>query len=240
MRAQTPDGKDGKRAVADMLAAARRVYVEGPWLLRLIQRHRLRINPFGNLLKRVPQNSTVLDVGCGGGLFLVLLGSLGRLCPRAGSSVGFDMSAPAIEIARSAARAGGLDMLRFELLDSESAWPDGDADDGLFNVVSVICVIHHASPESWRGIFESALSRIRPGGLFLYMDMCKRPLWRSLMNRLHDLILARQWIHHLDIRDARKWCEDSGFSIVDEGVDRRLWYGREWLIARRESKCGEG
>ena len=228
-----------KETGKQMLSVAQRVYVDGPWILRLIQRHRLRINPFANLLERVPQASTVLDVGCGGGLFLVLLGSAGRLCARAGSSVGFDTSASAIEVARAAARRGGLDMLRFERLDPESAWPTGDADDGLFDVVSVICVIHHAPPEAWRGIFESALSRIRPGGLFLYMDMCKRPLWRSLMNRLHDLILARQWIHHLDIRDARKWCEDSNFSIEAEGVDKRLWYGREWLVARRAPKGGE-
>ena len=131
-------------------------------------------------------------------------------------------------------------MLRFERLDPESPWPAADANDGLFDAVSVICVIHHAPPESWRGIFQSALSQIRPGGLFLYMDMCKRPLWRPLMNRLHDLVLSRQWIHHLDIQDARKWRQDSGFSIEDEGVDRRLWYGREWLVARRAPTNGDG
>ena len=62
-----------------MLSTARRAYVEGPWLLRVIQRHQLRLNCFGGLLDKVPQDSTVLDVGCGGGLFLVLLGSQGRL-----------------------------------------------------------------------------------------------------------------------------------------------------------------
>lgn len=230
-----PDDKGNPNwSVADMLAAAQRAYVEGPFLIRMIQRHRPRINSFGGLLDRVPPDSAVLDVGCGGGLFLMMLGLSGKLHRRAGSSVGFDASARAVEVARAAARRSGMDMLRFERLDVDAPWPRGDSDDGLFDVVSAICVIHHAPPESWRGIFESALSRIRPGGLFLYMDMCKRPLWRSLANRMHDLILARQWIHHLDIRVAREWCEEAGFSIEAEGSDKRLWYGREWLVARRK------
>src|SRR5687767_5250391 len=62
----------------------------------ITQRFRPYICPFEELLPIVPTGSSVLDVGCGAGLFLGLLAVEGKIR----SGVGFDSAASAIRIAQ--------------------------------------------------------------------------------------------------------------------------------------------
>jgi 2-polyprenyl-3-methyl-5-hydroxy-6-metoxy-1,4-benzoquinol methylase len=90
---------------AEVAAVARSLYPEGPFLMRLMQRWRPYICPFGPLIDQVPADASVLDVGCGGGLFLGLL----RAGRRLREGLGFDASRPAIAIAQAMAARGGSD-----------------------------------------------------------------------------------------------------------------------------------
>lgn len=72
----------------ELSGIAQRVFRGGPSLLRRLQHYRPFICPFEDLLSIVPPGSSVLDVGCGGGLWLALLRETGRLS----RGVGFDSS----------------------------------------------------------------------------------------------------------------------------------------------------
>jgi ribosomal protein L11 methylase PrmA len=63
------------------------------------QRYRPYIFPFHLSLYHIPHGASVLDVGCGPGLFLLLLAKLGRIQ----SGVGFDIDHAAIQAAEEAA-----------------------------------------------------------------------------------------------------------------------------------------
>src|SRR5687767_1446958 len=105
---------------------ARSLYVGGPVLMRKLQHWRPYICPFERLVEHVPVGASVLDVGCGCGLFLGLLAASGRK-PR---GVGFDVSGGAIDVAQAMAeraKAHGAD-LRFERRDATAAWPAGRFD----------------------------------------------------------------------------------------------------------------
>jgi protein-L-isoaspartate O-methyltransferase len=59
---------------ADELALlAQQLYVGGPYLMRKMMHYRIRICPFECLVPHIPPRASVLDVGCGAGLFLALL-----------------------------------------------------------------------------------------------------------------------------------------------------------------------
>src|SRR5437763_328158 len=74
---------------------AKRLYNDGPWLRLKMAHWRIRICPFELLIPFVKPGASVLDLGCGNGLFLGLLaGTLPSINGR-----GYDSSLKAITTA---------------------------------------------------------------------------------------------------------------------------------------------
>jgi 2-polyprenyl-3-methyl-5-hydroxy-6-metoxy-1,4-benzoquinol methylase len=212
----------------DVGALARDLYRGGPPALRFLQHHRHRIAPVARLAELVPAGGEVLDAGCGGGLLLNVLAASGRLS----SGLGFDSAAPAIAIAESAAdrlrQRGAACVPRFECRPVEAGFPAGRWD-----TVLMVDVMHHVPPSAQEAAFREAASRVRAGGLLVYKDMCDAPAWRAGMNRLHDLVVARQWIHYAPIESVDRWASEAGLVAERAEWIPILWYGHELRAYRR-------
>jgi SAM-dependent methyltransferase len=205
-----------------MAGMARALYTEGSPVMRAMQHYRPYISPFGPLVEAVPQGSRVLDIGCGGGLFLGLLASTGRI--RQG--LGIDTSAPAIAVAQTMCqRLPAGHGLRFEARSASLPLPQEGHD-----VVTLLDVMHHIPPALQRHVLEKAIRSLGRGGRFIYKDMVLRPRWRAAANRLHDLLIARQWIHYLPLESAVAWARASGCRVVEQHRVDMLWYGHEWVV----------
>lgn len=205
---------------------AKDLYPEGPFLLRTMAHYRPYICPFDVMIDLVPKESEVLDIGCGVGLFLGLLDSAGLV--RTG--IGIDVSGPAIALGNRlpGALAGRLSFRRIDATDPPPAGP--------FDVVSMIDVAHHIPPTHQRGALEAAFDRVRPGGLFLYKDIGRRPVVHSLANRLHDLVIAREWIHYVGIDDVARWITAKGADCIAGSEFSRLWYPHELRCFRKTAE----
>jgi 2-polyprenyl-3-methyl-5-hydroxy-6-metoxy-1,4-benzoquinol methylase len=193
----------------------------------LLQRLRPLICPWEPLSEQVPKGSAVLDIGCGTGAFLLHLARCGLL--RFG--VGMDVSPRALVAARRAWRGNSRNsssQIEFVLHEEgRKKWqPEWD-------VVSMIDVLHHIPPDSQREFVMAALAAVRPGGLFLYKEMCSAPWWRAGMNRLHDLVVARQWIHYIKLEQVVAWTQAAGFTHEYSSQYTRLWYGHELNLFRK-------
>ena len=207
---------------AEVAALARDLYVKGPLVGRAMQHYRPYISPFELLLKAVPPGSRVLDIGCGGGLFLGLLAKTGRI--RRG--LGIDTSELAIAVASEmTARLPCGHGVRFEARSASLPLPAEG-----YDVVSLLDVMHHIPPAHQRLVLEQALDRVEPGGLFVYKDMVERPAWRALANRTHDLLIARQWIHYLPLEQAIQWAQAKGCTVLERRRVDMLWYGHELVV----------
>ena len=212
----------------DLSALYGRVFAALAAPKRTILKYRPFICPLDELLPYVPDGGSVLDVGCGCGLFLLALAHAGKRV----SGVGVDSAAPAVRAATVAARAAEIaasgSTLSFEIAPGPAAWPAAQ-----FDVVSLIDVLHHI-PAAGQGAFvDAAAARVRPGGVLIYKDMCRRPLWRSSANRLHDLLLARQWIHYRAIGEVMEWARAAGLAPQSRRDFVRLWYGHELCVFRK-------
>ena len=206
---------------AAVRADARALFPRGP----ILQRWRPWICPFAEIIAEVPPGSRVLDVGCGAGLLLGLLARSGRLA----SGVGFDASGAAIAAAQRMKEVlGDRAELEFTRRDAAVAWPEGR-----FDVVCLVDVLHHVPVASQRRVVAEAAGRVAAGGRLVYKDMCRRPRWRALANRTHDLLLARQWIHEAPIEDVDRWCAEAGLAVSRRERINMLWYGHDLLIAVR-------
>jgi cyclopropane fatty-acyl-phospholipid synthase-like methyltransferase len=153
---------------------------------------------------------------------LLLLARLGGIA----KGYGFDVSSPAILAAAAAAQRGGFsELLSFEQRAAELGMPEWEA-----TLVSAIDVLHHVPPENQRD-FVHALCDALPerGGRVIIKDMVTRPRWRAAMNRTHDLILAREWVHHVDPTTVESWAGGRGFMVTHRSHHNALWYGH-WLL----------
>lgn len=212
----------------ELARLARDLYVEGPYLMRKLMHYRIHICPFERLIRHVSPGNSVLDVGCGAGLFLALLaGTVPNL-----RAVGFDSSVPAIKTAllmEQRARAKGLNAeMSFARLATSEPWPSGE-----FDVVSLVDVMHHIPPAFQKGVFENAAGRVKPGGILLYKDMADRPAFHAGMNRLHDLVLARQWINYVPVARVDEWAQELSLVPGHKESISRLWYQHDLRIYRR-------
>jgi 2-polyprenyl-3-methyl-5-hydroxy-6-metoxy-1,4-benzoquinol methylase len=147
------------------------------------------------------------------------------------SALGFDYSESAIGLAKLMLGNMPAEMTKnidFELRNANQSWPEGD-----FDVVSMIDVMHHVNPAAQRKVFLEAVDHVAPGGLLLYKDMADRPFVFALANRVHDLIMARQWIYYVPISLIKMWAIEAGLYVVQESRCHMIWYAHEWMVFRK-------
>ena len=114
--------------------------------------------------------------------------------------------------------------LFFEHRDVVAGLPESE-----FDVVSMIDVVHHIAPRHQEQAIAEAWRRVRPGGLFLNKDMASKPWYCGFMNRVHDLVIAREWIHYYPISKVESIPRRAGGSIEHAGTARMWgWYQHEW------------
>jgi 2-polyprenyl-3-methyl-5-hydroxy-6-metoxy-1,4-benzoquinol methylase len=210
---------------AELCAGAKRLYTTGPRPLRLLQHYRPYVCPFGQLMSWVARGGTVLDVGCGGGLWLGLLAQRGHIS----RGLGFDAAAPVVDLARSMAEGAGLSStLEFLHLPVERPWPDER-----FDAVSIIDVLHHVPPAFQADVITTAAGKVRPGGRLIIKDIAPDDHVRALANRLHDLALARQWVRYITRDAVIAAATGAGLRLEHTRRVNTLWYGHDLCVFSR-------
>jgi 2-polyprenyl-3-methyl-5-hydroxy-6-metoxy-1,4-benzoquinol methylase len=176
----------------------------------------------------VPEDSDILDIGCGVGLLSMHLATMAK--PRRIS--GFDTNANAVAAANAAAarvRNATAVNMSFSTARNFSEWPTG-----LFDVVCMIDVAHHVPRELWNTLYLSVAARVRDGGLLLYKDMAADPWWCGLGNRLHDLILAQQWIDYCPLSFVRAVLASARMTPIHHDEWRKYWYMHQFTVFKKE------
>ncbi|MEO6092685.1 MAG: class I SAM-dependent methyltransferase [Novosphingobium sp.] len=192
-----------------------------------MQRYRPFICPFEDLIGEVPAGASMLDIGCGSGLFLGLLAASGHSFSGTGVDISRDGISLAEQMAGRLTASGSNADLRFIHLAAGNAWPSER-----FGVTAMIDVLHHVAPAEQEETIRRACRVTALGGTLLYKDMCGDSTWRAAANRLHDLILARQWIHYVPPARVEHWAREEGFELVLSQRSNRMWYGHDLRVFR--------
>jgi len=184
---------------------------------------RPHLYPVHEILKRVPHNAQVLDVWCGMGIMPVLL-SINATAKRI---VGFDTSAQALQIARSACYPPEAHV-EFHGAPPLVAWPSQT-----FDVVLCIDVLHHLPALAQRRFLAEITRLCAENGRVIFKDIAPSPWWKATANTLHDLIVSRQWAHYRTEATVREWFQYEGLNVVEQVRLVRLWYSHFLLVAHK-------
>ena len=176
-------------------------------------------------LAEVREGETVLDLGSGAGLDLLLAA---RLVGPRGRVIGVDMTPAMLERARSNAAAAGLDNVEVRAGLIEALPVEADSVD---RVISN-CVIN-LSPEKPR-VFAEIHRVLKPGGRFSIADIVAEPLpaWIAELADLYSACIAGA------IPEADYVAGLRNAGLVDVEVRDRLVYDRAQLLALLGSERG--
>lgn len=202
------------------------LYQEASLFSRLLIAARPIICPMIPLVNVVPAGSTILDIGCGNGLFLAWLTVNDKLVEGVGCDISHSALAGAQSMANNLHKIKGREILRFTYC--HDTLPSGQ-----YDVVSLIDVMHHIPQGSQCKLFLDASTHIRPGGIFVYKDMVMRPWWKAWGNRSHDFVLAQQWINYASIEDVKSWANEAGLILEHEQSYSKYFYGHELLVFKK-------
>lgn len=188
-----------------------------------ILRWRPYICPFEEVLQRIPRAETMLDMGCGVGAISVLAADLGLVQ----KVHGVETDDRAVELARKYAkpRAGEV---KFEMM-SAGVWPEAT-----YDVVAAVDVLHHVKPADQRQFIHQMAGAVKMGGRLIYKDISPNPAWKAGMNRIHDVLMANQWVNYQPERVVEKWLKEEGLLIKENVRLDRLWYSHYLLVADKQ------
>jgi 2-polyprenyl-3-methyl-5-hydroxy-6-metoxy-1,4-benzoquinol methylase len=209
---------------SEISSLADRLYAGEGLATRLLQHYRPFICPFDRMTELVPAGSHVLDVGCGTGLFLLLLQHRGKIA----SGVGIDAGGAAIASARRA--AGANPALRFEI--GRIPVPDFKPAEP-FDVVSMVDLLHHVPSAERANVILWAANLLKPGGILLIKDIAPGPWWMARASQVHDLLMARELVRFSTPEAIDGW---AGLAGCTKALYERvpiLCYAHEIHVYRR-------
>lgn len=194
-------------------------------LRQQLVRFRPAICPFDEIFKSIRSGVSAFDIGCGSGFMLFAIGRL--RAPQL--LVGVDANAALIS-ATTESLAKTLPGVPVKLMatPSFSDWPDVQ-----FDVVTLIDVLHHVPVQFQADFVRAAAARVAPGGVLIYKDMASKPLIYGFANRLHDLVLAKQWINYVPIDEVSKTLAESGFVESSRMEKKMFCYAHQMIVMTR-------
>ena len=156
----------------------------------------------------------VLEVGCGRGVGMEILLSLG-----AAHVTGFDLDSKMVALAQKRMAKYG-DRAQVFVGDAEAM----DAPDASFDAVVDYGIIHHIP--NWQQALKEIARVLTPGGVFYFEDLLKGLVSAWLVRDLFDHPLATQF----NGREFRAGLEAAGLRI------QKWWQWGEWGIMGHASK----
>lgn len=173
-----------------------------------VRKYILPINELLGVFKG-KQFDTCLDVGAGTGIFMELFYDNGVIKTGTGSEV---------------------DPSYFRKLNKDLEITSKEAiGEKKFDIIMVNDVLHHVIGDKKEFLYDYINKNLKPGGYVFVKDMNNRNFFFKNMNRLHDMIMARQIISEISPANLKEALKND-FDVVTEGTKRVVWYDHYWVL----------
>lgn len=178
------------------------------------------IMPQETLVKLAEPYGSILDIGCGLGVFLTELSGQGKQLN------GIEISADSVK------KAKGI-LAQKDIQDIEIIHYDGDLSKtgnwGGYDIIFLNDVLHHIPPNKQVNFLNEIYAKMRKGSRFVLKDInAASPL--VIFNKVHDLVLNHQYPYERSMIQCQNWCQSMGFQIDAALLIRKLFYPHFILV----------
>lgn len=177
------------------------------------------------IARHLPERGSVLDVGCGFGLFALYfaMGSPGRVVR------GLDREPGRIAAANRAAAALGLTNVSFTVGDLREG-----VEAGRYAAAYMIDILHHVPRETVGPLLREVREALPAGGTLLIKDIARTPALKRWFTFWLDKAMAfRDRVHYWDSRELVGLLESMGFVVRHERWNDILPYPHILYICQR-------
>lgn len=182
---------------------------------------RMAIAGFDHILKRIPNEGAILDIGCGYGV----LSNIIALSRPGVNILGVDNNVKRIRIAKSTMR--GRNNISFEAGDAQTYLIKKKIDTVVF-----FDVLHHIPKDAQIAVLEDVLRSLPKNATVLVKEINTHPFWKYCINYIHDRMLNGLPLHFRDAKEWQRVLKNAGFtsSIVYYGplYPHVLIYGKKY------------
>lgn len=193
-------------------------------LAMLKTRYRPYICPLEWVLSEIPERARLYDVGCGTGALLYLALKLRS----AETAHGYDVAEAAVENARYFREETG-EAFQVNYLPIAQTPPDVSA----YDTVCMIDVLHHIPPPMQQEFLNRLTASMPPGSRLIFKDIDAAKPFGRWMNQLHDIVLAREWVHPRSRLDTVKMLEAAGLQVQRHETRWTWWYPHFLVVATK-------
>lgn len=165
-------------AIRKDFAAALRLYRTEPLPTQLFVRARRMLTPVTGIVSHIPETGSVLDVGCGHGLFTFAL----ALAYPQRRFVGIDPSLAKLAVAERVGRRVPNTAFRncpVEAMAGEK-----------FGVILILDVLYLVPPEQKRAILRACRALMAPGGVLILKANDTTPVWKYEVARAQEKLMT--------------------------------------------------
>ncbi len=213
-----------REAIARVIAAYDDPIIRAySWGRFLILRQRF-LDEIGQYL---PDQGTVLDIGCGFGLFSLYYAQvfpLARFC-------GLDRDTRRIAMATEAARRLGLANTCYAVGDAR----EFRAGDGEHAAAYMLDIVHHIPPETVAPLLQELHAAIRPGGRLIVKDVDTQPAYKRWFTHALDLVMSPGGvIHYWPAGDLQALLQRIGFRVYRHLMVDILPYPHVLFVCHRD------
>ncbi len=187
-------------------------------------KYRSLICPFISLIEMVKPGEKVGDVGCGSGQFLLLLSRFAK----PSYLFGIEITQRLIDNANKLFSTLPDGSYGFSTYDGKS-FPGKLKE---MDVIFLIDVLHHVPKDQQENFLKNLSMTLKPGARIVLKDInAASPL--VYVNKLHDLIFAREIGNEMSMERAKKLLEDNGLTIIEQNKRRMYVYPHYTLVAKK-------
>lgn len=187
-------------------------------------KYRSLICPFISLIEMVKPGEKAGDVGCGSGQFLLLLSHFAKPA----YLFGIEITDRLINNARELFSDQPAGSYGFSTYDGMS-FPQQL---GQMDVIFLIDVLHHVPKKNQEDFIKNLALTLKPGARLVLKDInAASPL--VYVNKLHDLIFAREIGNEMTMARAKKLLLDNGLNIIEENKRTMYVYPHYTIVAKK-------
>jgi SAM-dependent methyltransferase len=210
------------------------LYQSMPRQVQLHVRGRWRLFPFDRLIEYIPSYGSLVDLGCGHGVWIFYLANIYpdlRLW-------GVDPDGDKIAIAQNIAIEKQIPNARFIVNDAESMRLP------VCDLVSIIDVMYLIPYDAQVRVLEQVVNALRPSGKLLLKEMGEAPRWKFAWNWMEEWLAVRLLNITMGarfyFRPVREWevlLQVFGLRVSTVRIDQGYLHPHVLLVGEKIQSC---